>query len=132
MKGQVSQFKIRQSVDMNNEIKTFEQNADVEIIDKKDRYFRYTERLDEYEIDVVLRAGNDFVKIQRRGIIDMNFHFEAGRTTDTFYESPAGRHFFRIHTDALAVDDARIDIRYQLIEGEDVIGHYHYKLEKEG
>lgn len=132
MNGRISQFKIRQIVTMNNETETFETDADVEIIDKKDRYFRYTEQLDEHEIDVVLRAGDDFVKIQRRGVINMNFHFEEDKTTDTFYESPAGKHFFRIHTDSLSMSDTHIDIQYQLIEGGYVIGHYHYKLEKEG
>ncbi|KKK34901.1 hypothetical protein WN59_04405 [Salinicoccus sediminis] len=127
-----SQFKLRQTVDMNGEKKRFRQDLDVELIERKDRYYRYTEKLDEHEMDVVLRAGDGFVKIQRRGVINMNFHFEEGRTTETFYESPAGKHLFRIYTTRLDVGDGLVDIEYNLIEDGTVIGNYHYKLEKVG
>lgn len=132
MDKQHSQFKLRQNVKTNGETKRFKQDLDVEVIGRKDRYYRYTEKLDEHEIDVVLRAGDGFVKIQRRGVINMNFYFEEGRTTDTFYESPAGKHLFWIHTRRLSLSDSLIDIEYDLIEGDAVIGNYHYKLEKVG
>lgn len=132
MDKQHSQFKLRQNVRMNGETKRFKQDLDVEVIERKDRYYRYTEKLDEHEIDVVLRAGDGFVKIQRRGVINMNFYFEEGRTTDTFYESPAGKHLFRIHTIRLDMTESSVDIEYDLIEDDAVIGNYHYKLEKVG
>lgn len=132
MNKQHSQFKLRQNVKMNGETKGFKQNLDVEVIERNDRYYRYTEKLDEHEIDVVLRSGDGFVKIQRRGVISMNFYFEEGRTTDTFYESPAGKHLFKIRTRRLDQSDSVIDIEYDLIEDGAVIGNYHYKLEKVG
>lgn len=132
MDKQHSQFKLRQNVRMNGETKRFKQDLDVEVIERKDRYYRYTEKLDEHEIDVVLRAGDGFVKIQRRGVINMNFYFEEGRTTDTFYESPVGKHLFRIHTIRLDMTESSVDIEYDLIEDDAVIGNYHYKLEKVG
>jgi len=132
MDKQHAQFKLRQTVDMNGETKRFRQDLDVEVIERKDRYYRYTEKLDEHEIDVVLRAGDGFVKIQRRGVINMNFHFEEGRTTETFYESPAGKHLFQIHTKKLDLSGSSVDIEYDLIENGAVIGNYHYKLERVG
>ena len=80
----------------------------------------------------MLRAGDGFVKIQRRGVINMNFHFEEGRTTETFYESPAGKHLFQIHTKKLDLSGSSVDIEYDLIENGAVIGNYHYKLERVG
>ncbi|WP_017549936.1 DUF1934 domain-containing protein [Salinicoccus carnicancri] len=127
-----SQFKLRQTVEMNGETKRFRQDLDVELIEQRDKYYRYTEKLDGHEVAVVLRAGDGFVKIQRRGVINMNFHFEEGRTTETFYESPAGKHLFRIYTSRLDVGDNLVDIKYELIESGAVIGKYHYKLEKVG
>ena len=80
-------YRINQVVDMNGEMKRYEQTVNAEVLERKDRYLRYTEQLDDYEIDVVMRVGDDFIKIQRRGIINMNFHFQQWETTDTFYES---------------------------------------------
>ncbi|WP_411842905.1 DUF1934 domain-containing protein [Salinicoccus sp. HZC-1] len=132
MDKQHLQFKLRQNVKMNGETKTFKQDLNVEVIERKDMYYKYTEKLDEHEIDVTLRAGDGFVKIQRRGIINMNFYFEEGKTTDTFYESPAGKHLFQIRTNMLDRNGSSIDIEYDLIEDGRVIGNYHYELQKVG
>lgn len=125
-------YRINQVVDMNGERKRYEQTVTAEVLERKDRYLRYTEQLDDYEIDVVMRVGDDFIKIQRRGIINMNFHFQQGETTDTFYESPAGKHHFRINTTALDIGEVTIEIRYELYDHNGKLGDYHYKIRKVG
>lgn len=125
-------YRINQVVDMNGEMKRYEQTVNAEVLERKDRYLRYTEQLDDYEIDVVMRVGDDFIKIQRRGIINMNFHFQQGETTDTFYESPAGKHHFRINTTVLDIGEVTIEIRYELYDHNGKLGDYHYKIRKVG
>ncbi|WP_373446079.1 DUF1934 domain-containing protein [Salinicoccus bachuensis] len=125
-------YRINQVVDMDGERKRYEQTVRAEVLERKDRYLRYTEQLDEYEIDVVMRVGDDFIKIQRRGIINMNFHFQQGETTDTFYESPAGKHHFRINTTALDIGEVTIEIHYELYDHNGKLGDYHYKIRKVG
>ncbi|WP_239414935.1 DUF1934 domain-containing protein [Salinicoccus roseus] len=125
-------YRINQVVDMNGEMKRYEQTVNAEVLERKDRYLRYTEQLDDYEIDVVMRVGDDFIKIQRRGIINMNFHFQQGETTDTFYESPAGKHHFRINTTVLDIGEVAIEIRYELYDHNGKLGDYHYKIRKVG
>ncbi|KIH70338.1 DUF1934 domain-containing protein [Salinicoccus roseus] len=125
-------YRINQVVDMNGERKRYEQTVTAEVLERKDRYLRYTEQLDDYEIDVVMRVGDDFIKIQRRGIINMNFHFQQGETTDTFYESPAGKHHFRINTIVLDIGEVAIEIRYELYDHNGKLGDYHYKIRKVG
>ncbi|WP_271401770.1 DUF1934 domain-containing protein [Salinicoccus roseus] len=125
-------YRINQIVDMNGERKRYEQTVTAEVLERKDRYLRYTEQLDDYEIDVVMRVGDDFIKIQRRGIINMNFHFQQGETTDTFYESPAGKHHFRINTTVLDIGEVTIEIRYELYDHNGKLGDYHYKIRKVG
>ncbi|WP_434121538.1 DUF1934 domain-containing protein [Salinicoccus roseus] len=125
-------YRINQVVDMHGEMKRYEQTVNAEVLERKDRYLRYTEQLDDYEIDVVMRVGDDFIKIQRRGIINMNFHFQQGETTDTFYESPAGKHHFRINTTVLDIGEVAIEIRYELYDHNGKLGDYHYKIRKVG
>ncbi|GAB3056155.1 DUF1934 domain-containing protein [Salinicoccus sesuvii] len=132
MENNEAVYKINQVVDMAGDRKRYEQTVNAEVIDRNDRYLRYTEQLDEYEIDVVVRVGVDYIKIQRRGIINMNFHFRQGETTDTYYESPAGKHHFRIMTTALDIDGSEIDIHYELYDLDGKLGDYHYKIRKVG
>lgn len=123
-------YKLSQVVDMHGEKNEYKQDLEVSIIDKEDRYLRYTEALDEHELKVTVRIGDGVVKLQRRGIINMNFHFEEGLKTSTFYDSPAGRHHFEILTHTLEISDTDLYIEYELFEAGSILGSYKYKLER--
>ena len=88
--------------------------------------------MDEYRLDVVLRINDEFIKINRSGVVNMKFHFVEGKETDTFYESPAGRHHFTIYTNQIVALRNQIIIDYELFEQGQLLGSYQYKLEREG
>lgn len=121
---------LTQLVFMHGEETKYEQKLQVSELEKGDTYLRYTEALDDYELNVTVRLGDNFVKLQRRGIINMNFHFEEGVKTDTFYDSPAGRHHFEIVTHELTAGDGTLIIKYDLFESGALLGKYKYTLER--
>lgn len=124
------EYNLTQLVFMHGEEKKYGQKLTVKQLHKDDIYLRYTEALDEHELNVTVRLGDGFVKLQRRGIINMNFHFEAGVKTDTFYDSPAGRHHFEVLTHTLENDAAKLVIHYDLFESGELLGNYKYTLER--
>lgn len=132
MEKKISQYNLSQQADLNGETDIFKQRVEVTEIVRRDRYLTYKETLDEYEINVVLRLGEDYAKIQRRGIINMNFYFAEGVRTDTFYESPAGKHHYQIETGKIDIQDDNICIEYTLFDGGDILGEYKYQLQKVG
>ncbi|MGO1922247.1 MAG: DUF1934 domain-containing protein [Jeotgalicoccus sp.] len=121
---------LTQLVFMHGEETKYEQKLQVSEVEKGDTYLRYTEALDEHELKVTVRLGDNFVKLKRSGIINMNFHFEEGATTDTFYDSPAGRHHFEIVTHELKTGDGILKIKYDLFESGALLGKYKYTLER--
>ena len=123
-------YKLRQHVNLNDDKTDYEQDLQVSFIEKNDVYLRYIEALDEHEIKVTVRLANDHVKLQRRGIINMNFHFEEGLKTDTFYESPAGKHHFQVYTHRLLQSVDTLIIEYDLYQSGELLGNYKYKLER--
>lgn len=127
-----AEYQVDQVVTMNDETKRYSQSVDVEVVERNDIYMRYVEQLEEHALDVTLRVGDGFVKIQRRGIINMNFHFVEDEMTDTFYESPAGKHHLQIRTNSLEIGEQSIEIHYELHDSEDKLGDYHYKIMKVG
>lgn len=132
MKGETSKFLLTQNFRAGGEDRSFVQKIEVSEIEKRDRYLKYEEDMEGHRLDVVLRIGGDFIKIQRVGIISMKFTFVEDEMTDTFYESAAGRHHFTLYTKTLLVEDDRIVIEYDLYEQGQLLGNYHYKLEREG
>lgn len=127
-----NQYDLTQYVSLNGDKDTYTQRVDVTEIVRRDRYLTYKEALDEYNINVVLRLGDDYAKIQRRGIINMNFYFVEGVTTDTFYESPAGKHHYQLETSWLDIKEDEIYIEYTLYTGGEVLGEYKYQMKKAG
>ena len=125
-------FLLTQNFNMNDEKQSFSQKVEVTEIFKRDRYLKYQEQMDEYKLDVILRINDDFIKINRSGVVNMKFHFAEGKETDTFYESPAGRHHFTIYTNHIAALRNEITIDYELFEQGQLLGSYQYKLEREG
>ena len=121
---------LTQLVFMHGEETKYEQKLKVTEIKKGDTYLRYTEVLDEHELKVTMRLGDNFVKLQRRGLINMNFYFEEGVKTDTFYDSPAGRHHFEIVTHELKTGDGTLTVKYDLFESGVLLGKYKYTLER--
>lgn len=131
MSGTIThEWNLTQLVFMHGEETKYEQKLQVSEVEKGDTYLRYTEALDEHEIKVTVRLGDSFVKLKRSGIINMNFHFEEGATTDTFYDSPAGRHHFEIVTHELKTDDGLLKVKYDLFESGALLGKYKYTLER--
>lgn len=123
-------YRLTQTVRAQGPTKVYESDVIVNQIEKKDVYLKYEEALDEHTLNVVMRIGEQDIRLSRRGIITMNFHFIEGVYTDTFYESPAGRHHFRLFTKKISTDINRVEIDYDLYEGESCIGQYLYILEK--
>lgn len=121
---------LTQLVFMHGEETKYEQKLKVTEIKKGDTYLRYIEALDEHELKVTVRLGDNFVKLQRRGLINMNFYFEEGVKTDTFYDSPAGRHHFEIVTHELKTGDGTLTVKYDLFESGVLLGKYKYTLER--
>lgn len=121
---------LTQLVFMHGEETKYEQKLTVTELNKGDTYLRYTEALDEHELNVTVRLGEGYVKLQRRGIINMNFHFEAGLKTSTFYDSPAGRHHFEVMTHTLELNNQKLEIKYDLFESDNLLGKYKYTLER--
>ncbi|SDK59467.1 DUF1934 domain-containing protein [Lacicoccus qingdaonensis] len=132
MKDEKLRFLLTQKFNMNDEKQSFSQEVEVTEIIKRDRYLKYREQMDVHELDVTLRINDDFIKIKRSGVVSMNFHFAEGRETDTFYESPAGRHHFTIYTHEIKALENEIFIDYELFEQGQLLGSYQYKLEREG
>ena len=131
MSGTIThEWNLTQLVFMHGEETKYEQKLQVSEVEKGDTYLRYTEALDEHEIKVTVRLGDSFVKLKRSGIINMNFHFEEGATTDTFYDSPACRHHFEIVTHELKTDDGLLKVKYDLFESGALLGKYKYTLER--
>ena len=122
--------RLTQLVFMHGDETKYEQKLEVSEIEKGDTYLRYTEALDDNELKVTARLGDNYVKLQRRGIINMNFYFEEGVRTDTFYDSPAGRHHFEIVTHELKTGDGVLSIKYDLFESGALLGKYKYTLER--
>ncbi len=122
--------RLTQLVFMHGDETKYEQKLEVSEIEKGDMYLRYTEALDDNELKVTVRLGDNYVKLQRRGIINMNFYFEEGVRTDTFYDSPAGRHHFEIVTHELKTGDGVLSIKYDLFESGALLGKYKYTLER--
>lgn len=122
-------YKLRQTVRGQGQEKVYTGDVEVEIIKKKDTFLRYKETLDEHELDVVMGLGTHDIRLSRNGIIQMNFHFVPGVHTDTFYESPAGRHHFRLFTKRIESNVKRVVIEYDLYEADECIGQYLYILE---
>ena len=122
--------RLTQLVFMHGDETKYEQKLEVSEIEKGDTYLRYTEALDDNELKVTVRLGDNYVKLQRRGIINMNFYFEEGVRTDTFYDSPAGRHHFEIVTHELKTGDGVLSIKYDLFESGALLGKYKYTLER--
>ena len=132
MKDEKLRFLLTQKFNMNDEKQSFAQEVEVTEIFKRDRYLTYQEQMDEHELNVVLRISDDFIKINRSGVINMKFHFVKGKETDTFYESPAGRHHFTVYTKKIVALKDQIIIDYELFEQGQLLGSYQYKLEREG
>lgn len=132
MEKKISDYELSQHAALNGETDVFTQQVTVTEIVRRDRYLTYKETLDEHEINVVLRLGDNYAKIQRRGIINMNFYFAEGETTDTFYESPAGRHHYSLKTDKINITHDEIYIQYRLFEGSEILGEYKYRMKKVG
>lgn len=132
MKDKKLSFSLTQKVDMHDEKQSFSQEVEVTDIIKRDRYLKYQEEMDEHKLDVVLRINDEFIKINRSGVVNMKFHFVEGEETDTFYESPAGRHHFTIYTKQIIALENQIIIDYELFEHGHLLGSYQYKLEREG
>lgn len=132
MKDKKSIFLLTQKLNMNDEKQSFAQEVEVTEILKRDRYLKYQEQMDDNKLDVVLRISDDFIKINRSGVINMKFSFVKGEETDTFYESPAGRHHFTIYTKKIIALKNKIIIDYELFEQGQLLGSYQYKLEREG
>lgn len=132
MKDKKSIFLLTQKLNMNDENQSFAQEVEVTEILKRDRYLKYQEQMDDNKLDVVLRISDDFIKINRSGVINMKFSFVKGEETDTFYESPAGRHHFTIYTKQITALKNKIIIDYELFEQGQLLGSYQYKLEREG
>lgn len=122
--------RLTQLVFMHGDETKYEQKLEISEIEKGDTYLRYTEALDDNELKVTVRLGDNYVKLQRRGIINMNFYFEEGVRTDTFYDSPAGRHHFEIVTHELKTGDGVLSIKYDLFESGALLGKYKYTLER--
>lgn len=122
--------RLTQLVFMHGDETKYEQKLEVSEIEKGDTYLRYIEALDDNELKVTVRLGDNYVKLQRRGIINMNFYFEEGVRTDTFYDSPAGRHHFEIVTHELKTGDGVLSIKYDLFESGALLGKYKYTLER--
>ncbi len=132
MKDKTSKFLLTQNFRMSGEDRSFIQKVEVSEIEKRDRYLKYEEEMEGHQLEVVLRISDDFIKIQRAGIVSMKFTFVEGEMTDTFYESAAGRHHFTLYTKKLMTGDDRIVIEYDLYEQGQLLGNYHYELEREG
>lgn len=123
-------FTLKQIVNTDGSEKEYFSEVLVTIREKNDTYYQYEETLDEHALKVVMRIGTDEIRLQRRGIINMNFYFKVGVMTDTFYESPAGRHHFKIFTTHLETEDGDVLIHYDLYEADSKIGTYQYMLRK--
>lgn len=132
MKDKKLSFLLTQQININDEKQSFSQEVEVTEIFKRDRYLKYREQMDAHELDVTIRISDDFIKIKRSGIVNMKFHFSEGRETDTFYDSPAGRHHFTIYTHKITALENEIFIDYELFEQGQLLGSYQYKLEREG
>ena len=132
MKDKKLSFLLTQKFNVNDEKQSFSQKVEVTEIFKRDRYLKYQEQMDEHKLDVTLRINDEFIKINRSGVVNMKFHFVEGEETDTFYESPAGRHHFKIYTDQIVALENQIIIDYELFEQGQLLGSYQYKLEREG
>lgn len=132
MKDETTKFLLTQNFRAGGEDRSFVQKVEVSEIEKRDRYLKYQEDMEGHQLDVILRIGDDFIKIQRVGVVSMKFTFVRNEMTDTFYESAAGRHHFTLYTKTLLVERDRIVIDYDLYEQDQLLGSYHYKLEREG
>ena len=125
-------YKLTQVVRAKSETKRFEQMLDATVQNKNgSTYYQYTEQLDAHTLKCVLKVQDDIIRIQRRGVINMNFIFIEGARTDTFYESLAGRHHFFVHTNKIERTNDDIEIDYDLYEGDEKLGNYKYTLKKE-
>lgn len=132
MNDRKSTFLLTQKIDTGSGKNTFTQKIEVTEITKRDRYLKYDESMEEHLLNVILRIGDGFIKISRSGVINMKFTFVKDETTDTFYESPAGRHHFTIYTNDMSIEEDGIVIDYNLYEQNRLLGNYQYKLEREG
>lgn len=126
------QYELIQHVDLDGDTDTFNQRVDVTEIVTRDRYLTYKEMLDEHALNVVLRLGENYAKIQRRGVINMNFYFAEGVIADTFYESPAGKHYYQLKTNKLNISTEEVYIEYVLYNGGEILGEYKYQMKKVG
>lgn len=128
--NKMHQYKLTQVVFMHGEETKYDQKLTVTEINKDDTYLRYIEAIDEHELKVTIRIGEGYVKLQRRGVVNMNLHFELGEKTSTYYDSPAGKHHFEVLTHRLITTEKTIEIKYDLFEADNLLGKYKYTLER--
>ncbi|TDM11972.1 DUF1934 domain-containing protein [Macrococcus lamae] len=122
-----------QKVDQNNEVKTYRNEVEGTLKQRRVPYISYTEVLDAEQVEVRVKMDIEGIRITRHGAIRMDFLFVYGTTTQNVYTTPAGRSVMDVTTTKLdykAWDSGgRLVIHYKLSEHGADLGQFKYQLD---
>lgn len=122
-----------QKIKQHHEVQKFRGESAGELTEKRVPYLTYTEEVGDETIAVRVKLDPAGIRISRKGMINMDFLFIEGKTTQNFYETPAGRAVMDVHTTKLDYKKlavgGRLVIEYELSEQNVSHGHFKYQLD---
>lgn len=124
---------VEQKFRQNDSTSKYTQETAGELVEKRFPYVMYTEDLEGEKVDVRVKLSDTNVRISRKGIVNMDFHFVLDAVTQNVYDTQAGRSVMEIHTTKLDYkalsDGGRLILHYSLMEQGEPLGNFKYQLD---
>ncbi|GEM_PF-6594407 len=93
------------------------------------KFIQYEERLDQDTTDVVLVIGDQSVRMNRSGQMNVKLLFEPGHYYETFYHYTSYKIPIKIYTYDVLIkqreNESVIEIKYDLYERDEIISNHH-------
>ena len=122
----------KQIIKQNGEKEKFDFTTEGSWHKRQSHIIRYTEHIDDANVNVTIKIEEDGVKLIRKGDINMNFHFVEGAETTTFYDIPAGRIPLNVKTLSIlhfvTPDGGKLKVHHELFQNEEKMGSYQYEI----
>lgn len=124
------------TIEQDGQKERFDFDEDGEFIELNSAYYlRYQEHQQGQITPVQLRLANDAVHLRRRGVRETNFTFQLGQTTKARYQTEYGIIGMNVTTKRLSINfdptkvRGTVDLQYQLLANEQLIGTYQLQLQ---
>lgn len=130
------QVKLTTTMEQDGQRESFHFNEQGEFIELNGTYYlRYQEHQDGQTTPVQFRIGEQELHLRRRGVRETNFHFVPNQTTKARYQTEYGVIGMEVTTNHLLLivepnqAQGSIDLKYQLVANQQLIGTYQLQLQ---